>query len=99
MPREVWPRVEEFLRAARPEFIILQCGADSVAGDPMTHLAFTPNAHVYATARLVTLAEELGHGRLLALGGGGYNLHNLARAWTGVLRSLLEMSDEGHLAL
>jgi acetoin utilization protein AcuC len=31
-----WGRVVEHLRAHKPEFIILQCGADSIAGDPLT---------------------------------------------------------------
>ena len=37
----------------------------------------------------VPLADELGHGRVLAMGGGGYNRHNLARAWTRVVESLV----------
>jgi len=36
------------------------------------------------------LAERLGHGRLLATGGGGYHRGNLAEAWTGVVESLIE---------
>ena len=30
-----WQRVEDFIDAQRPEFILLQCGADSIDGDPM----------------------------------------------------------------
>jgi acetoin utilization protein AcuC len=29
-------------------------------------------------------------GRLVAMGGGGYNLHNLAKGWTAVVRSFVE---------
>ena len=65
-----------------PEFIILQCGADSVEGDPITHLRFSPETHGRAARELSALAERLGHGRVLALGGGGYNRANLAQAWT-----------------
>lgn len=85
---EVWPRVLAFIEAARPEFIILQCGADSVAGDPITHLAFTPAAHGRAARDLASLADRLGHGRVLALGGGGYNRANLAAAWNNVVEGL-----------
>lgn len=86
----VWPRVLAHLEAAAPEFIILQCGADSVAGDPLTHMAFTPAVHARATTDLVQLAERLGHGRVLATGGGGYNRPNIAAAWNAVVESLCD---------
>lgn len=85
-----WAQVENYLVARRPEFIILQCGADSVAGDPLTHMQFSPAAHAHAAARLAALAAEFADGRLLALGGGGYNRANLGAAWSGVVKSLLE---------
>lgn len=84
-----WQRVEAYLRAGQPEFILMQCGADSLAGDPITHLRLTAGAHAHAAARLCALAEELGHGRVLATGGGGYDRSNLARAWTAVVESLV----------
>lgn len=84
----VWPQVEAFLEAGQPEFILLQCGADSLGGDPLTHLNLTEEAHAHAAARLCLLADRLGHGRLLAMGGGGYNRRNLARAWVRVVQSL-----------
>ena len=85
----VWPQVEEFVRAGKPEFIILQAGADSIAGDPITHMQFTPAAHAHAAARLCALADEFCQGRIIALGGGGYNRDNLAAAWTGVVGAML----------
>ncbi|MDH3370970.1 MAG: acetoin utilization protein AcuC [Gammaproteobacteria bacterium] len=85
----VWPRVEEFVRAGKPEFIILQAGADSIAGDPITHMHFTPAVHAHATTRLCALADEFCQGRIIATGGGGYNRANLARAWTGVVEAML----------
>lgn len=85
-----WPRVEELLRTLRPEFIVLQCGADSLAGDPLTHLGYSAASHAHATTRLCRIAEELCGGRLLVLGGGGYDHANLAAAWTAVVRALIE---------
>jgi len=85
----VWPALEEFVRAARPEFIILQAGADSIAGDPITHMRFTPEAHAHAAARLCRLADEFCDGHLIALGGGGYNRTNIALGWNAVLRAML----------
>jgi len=87
-----WERAEAFVDANRPEFILLQCGADSIAGDPITHLQYTAAAHAHAARRLCALADRHCGGRLLALGGGGYNRDNLARAWTAVLA---ELADAG----
>ena len=84
-----WDRVEAFVRAGNPEFILLQAGADSIAGDPITHLRYTPAAHAHATARLCRLADEFCAGRLLATGGGGYDRANLASAWCAVVQAML----------
>lgn len=88
----VWGAAEEFLRDRQPEFIVLQCGADSLAGDPLAHLALTPKSHAHATARLCRLANELCRGRLMVFGGGGYNLRNIAHGWSAVLEELLRGS-------
>ncbi|OGI52580.1 MAG: histone deacetylase [Candidatus Muproteobacteria bacterium RIFCSPHIGHO2_12_FULL_60_33] len=85
----VWPQIEKFVRAGKPEFIILQAGADSIAGDPITHMQFTPAAHAHAATRLCALADEFCQGRIIALGGGGYDRPNLAAAWTGVVEAML----------
>ncbi len=84
-----WPRVERFLRDARPEFIVFQCGADSLADDPITHLRYSAEAHRHATASLCGIAGECCEERLLALGGGGYNRANIAKAWTAAVEALL----------
>ncbi len=84
-----WPHVIEHLERFEPEFFILQCGADSLEGDPITHLRYSARSHGKAARQLADLAERLGHGRVLALGGGGYNRSNLAEAWTAVVESLL----------
>ena len=88
-----WEQVQSFIDRARPEFILLQCGADSLAGDPITHMAFSSAAHRYATTSLCALAKTHCNGRLLALGGGGYNLANLADAWCAVVEAMLDVDD------
>lgn len=85
---ECWPAVEAVIERTEPEFMLLQCGADSIAGDPITHLEFTEASHGKAAARLSMLADRYCSGRLVATGGGGYDRDNLARAWTRVVRSL-----------
>jgi acetoin utilization protein AcuC len=68
---------------------LFQCGADSLAGDPITHLRFSAAAHAHAARRLCAIAESEGHGRVLGMGGGGYNPRNLAKAWTAVVSAFL----------
>lgn len=82
-----WARVVSHIDDAAPEFIIFQCGADSLAGDPITHLRYTEAAHAGAATDLCELADRHCSGRIIATGGGGYNLRNLARAWTRVVES------------
>ncbi|HEX3836877.1 MAG TPA: acetoin utilization protein AcuC [Steroidobacteraceae bacterium] len=83
-----WARVLEHMERFEPQFLILQCGADSIDGDPITHLRFSPAMHGGAAHDLVQLAGRLGHGRVLALGGGGYNRANLGKAWSEVVAGL-----------
>lgn len=85
-----WTRVEAFLRDMKPEFLLFQCGADSIAGDPITLLQLTCAAHAHAARQLCLIADELGHGRVVAMGGGGYNRRNLAQAWSGVVRAFID---------
>jgi len=88
--RRAWEKALAFVDGYKPEFIILQCGADSIGGDPITHLQYSPAAHRLATHDVCRLADKHCGGRVLALGGGGYNRRNLALAWTAVLEALLE---------
>jgi acetoin utilization protein AcuC len=83
-------RVEEFVDDAKPELIILQCGADSLAGDPITHLQYSAKAHRHAADSLHKLAHRHCKGRMIALGGGGYNRTNIGSAWTEVVKSFAE---------
>lgn len=88
--RRSWQQVEAYIDAAKPEFILMQCGADSLEGDPITHMAWTEEAHAEAAAALCRLADKHCQGRIIGTGGGGYNRHNLARAWTRVVQSFVE---------
>jgi len=83
-------KVEQFIDSSKPELIILQCGADSLAGDPITHLQYTPKAHRHAADVLHRLAHKHCRGRIMALGGGGYNRANIGSAWTQVVKSFAE---------
>lgn len=87
--KKCWSSAESLLERHAPELILLQCGADSLAGDPLAALNYSASAHGHVAARLRALAERLGHGRVLATGGGGYDLGNVAQAWNAVVEALL----------
>jgi acetoin utilization protein AcuC len=53
-------------------------------------MRFTAESHGRAARDLASLAEELGHGRVLGTGGGGYNRINLAQAWTAVVQGFVD---------
>lgn len=85
-----WDKVEAYLHRHRPEFIILQAGADSIEGDPITHMCFSTHAHTTATKRLCEIADQYAKGRLLVTGGGGYNRENIAKTWSSVVRVMAD---------
>ncbi len=84
----VWPDVVRHLRRLRPQFVVFQCGADAMEGDPLGHLRYSVQAYVHAARSLRHLADEICAGRIMAFGGGGYDRRNLAAAWCAVVREL-----------
>jgi len=88
--QEAWAKVEAFLDEWKPQFVLFQCGADGLVGDPLAHLLFTAGCHRLAATSLCRIAEEHADGRIVATGGGGYDLHNVGKAWTAVVEAFLE---------
>lgn len=70
--------VPPLLSAFEPDYIVTQLGADSMVDDPLANLRLTTRGfgHCLQTLRSMAL------GRWIALGGGGYRMLNVARAWT-----------------
>jgi acetoin utilization protein AcuC len=69
--------VPPLVSAFRPDALVLQLGVDSHRTDPLTHLSLTVQGFDATVRKLLGLAP-----RVVALGGGGYDLPNVARAWT-----------------
>ncbi len=67
------PLIERF----RPDIVVGQLGVDSFLTDPLTDLNYTTNGF----CEVVKKMKEFSPG-LIALGGGGYEITNVARAWT-----------------
>ena len=83
------PRLEWFARTAEPEFIIFQCGADGLRGDPISGLRYSPKAHREVGMLVHRLSHELCSGRMVALGGGGYLPRNCSDAWCEVVSAMV----------
>jgi acetoin utilization protein AcuC len=86
---EVWPSVLAHLRSFAPQFLLFQCGADGLDGDPLAHLRYSHQVHAQTARSLRHLADHACAGRIMMFGGGGYNRSNLGRAWCAALRELL----------
>ena len=71
------------LTAFRPHAVVVQCGSDALADDPMTGLALSNQALFSAVRSVMNIVP-----RLLVLGGGGYNPWAVGRCWAGIWATL-----------
>lgn len=81
--------VPPLLKSFQPDVVVAQLGIDSHRTDPLTHLNYTLHGFSTAVRRLTALAPKL-----LALGGGGYDLANVPRAWTLSWAILTNRADD-----
>lgn len=82
------------LRAYDPDMIVLQLGMDTLAGDPLTHLQLTNNAHVELITSLLDFRKPI-----LVEGGGGYHVENTVRAWTLAWQVFAGAHDDHDLSI
>jgi acetoin utilization protein AcuC len=75
-----------------PEVLVVQCGADALAEDPMTRLTLSNLAIWRTVAAVKPLAPSL-----LVLGGGGYNPYSVSRCWAGLWAILNGLEIPRHL--
>jgi len=75
MDRAVLPLAERY----GPEVVVVTCGADGLADDPLSAMQLTNVALWRAVERLIALTRGA-----VILGGGGYNPWTVARCWSGL---------------
>ena len=91
----VFPAIERFA----PEAVVSQLGADALSGDPLTHWNLSLNSYM----KVLRFLDSLGI-PWVALGGGGYRMENVVKAWTHALGVLLRKDitpdvPDGYVAL
>jgi acetoin utilization protein AcuC len=83
--------VPELVQAFKPDIVVTQLGVDTFHDDPLTNLHLSILGYERVLKRIKDLAP-----RWVALGGGGYNISNVARAWTlaWAVMNGIELKDE-----
>lgn len=83
------------LRAFEPEIIVLQAGCDSHREDIIADLSLTVDGHRASYVAVRALANELCGGKIIAVGGGGYELTRVVpRSWTHLIATMLDVDVE-----
>lgn len=72
------------LEAFQPQVIVTQLGADALHDDPITHWNLTTHSYLHALKLFKSFDLPW-----VALGGGGYNIANVCRAWTLALGEMV----------
>jgi acetoin utilization deacetylase AcuC-like enzyme len=76
------------LREFAPELLIVSAGFDAHERDPLGGMRVTTPAFAAMTMALRAVAEACGHGRIVCVTEGGYDLHALAASIDAVLTTL-----------
>lgn len=83
------PIIKKVIEFYQPSAVVLQCGADSLTGDRLGCFNLTLKGH----GMCVEFVKQFGL-PLLLLGGGGYTIRNVARAWTYETAVALHCHDD-----
>lgn len=85
--------VPPLMEAFRPDIVVAVIGADIHREDPLGHLNVTSNGY----EKVVRIINELSP-RLLATGGGGYNVYKTAALWTLAWAAFCELEPKDNFA-
>jgi acetoin utilization protein AcuC len=79
----------KFMEESKAEFVILQAGSDGLEEDPLTGLSYTIDGLRRAVKLIHKVAHKVANGKLLVLGGGGYDVNKVSEAWVEMVKELL----------
>ena len=83
--------VPVFVRAFKPDVVVTQLGVDTFSSDPLTNLHLSIHGYEKVLRRMKSLAPHW-----VALGGGGYEISNVARSWAlaWAIMNDVELADD-----
>ena len=102
IPLEPFTGAEDYLEAFeavvpralawfRPQALVVQAGADAHFSDPLGDLALTTQTFETLFRRILQLAETHAEDRLLLTLGGGYEAQVVARVWTILYHTVMDL--------
>lgn len=86
------PIVEMAIKKFDPNVIVMQCGADSLAGDRLGCF----NLSIYGHGECLKFVKKFNK-KMLILGGGGYNIKNVSRCWAYETSILCDLVVNNHI--
>jgi acetoin utilization protein AcuC len=83
--------VPPIIKKFNPDIVVTQLGVDSFYSDPLTHLNYTNNGYCEVLKKIKEISPKW-----IAMGGGGYDIANVAKAWTlaWAIMNDVEISDD-----
>lgn len=81
--------VPQVLEAFQPDITLVEIGADTNISDPLTHLRLTTNGYYEVLQTLCANTDKM-----VAVGGGGYDVYRTTKCWTLAWSAMCEIEPE-----
>lgn len=92
--RKTTPKI---LEAYQPDILMTQLGVDTYFDDPQTEMGLSLSVYRDIAQTMKTSAREYCHNKWVALGGGGYLMSVVPRAWSIFLAKMLDVELNNEL--
>lgn len=89
--------VPKILEAYQPDILVTQLGVDTYFADPLTQMGLSIQAYRDLAQTIKTCAKDYCQNKWLALGGGGYLMSAVPRAWSLFLAKMLDVEVDNEL--
>ena len=85
MESAILPRLRDF----SPDLIVISAGFDAHTRDPLANLNFVEADYAWVTQKLMEVADDSAHGRIVSMLEGGYDLQGLSRSVAAHVTALM----------
>lgn len=89
--------IPEILKAYEPDVLFTQLGVDTHFNDPLTQLGLSIDLYKDLAKKIEDIAEKYCNKKWVAVGGGGYLMSVVPRAWALFLAKMLNVELENQL--